>query len=158
MMAFASRHSFTLSANLHGGAELVNYPWDTWCSRHPDDDWFVDISTHWATSAQNDGPAGYMDDCANPRCAPGVCRPGVTHGADWYAVSGGRQDYMTFFRGGRELTVEISATKLLPSDRLEDLWIGNRAGIFRFPSPGPTRRARRRSRSGGKPCRGARSS
>ncbi len=132
MMAFAALHSFTLSANLHGGAEIVNYPWDTWCDRHPDDDWLLDISTSWATAAQQDGPPGYMDDCRTPRCTSDVCRPGVTHGADWYSISGGRQDYMTFFRGGRELTVEVSGQKLLPSEQLDEIWHANQRALLGF--------------------------
>ncbi len=132
MMALADSRSFVLSANFHGGAELVNYPWDTWCDRHPDNLWFFDLSLAWATAAQEDGPPGYMDDCRQPLCTGGSCTPGVTHGADWYTIAGGRQDFMTYFHGGREVTVELSSTKLLPSELLETVWTANRRAIFGF--------------------------
>lgn len=132
MMDLAERRHFTLSANLHGGAELINYPWDTWCNRHPDDQWFFDLSLAWASAAQEDGPPGYLDDCREPACFGGSCTPGVTNGADWYVVTGGRQDFMTYFHGSREVTVEISSTKLLPSDELETIWTANRRAVLNF--------------------------
>ena len=39
---------------------------------------------------------------------------------------------MTFFHGGREVTVELSDTKLLPSEDLEDLWQWNRRAMLDF--------------------------
>ncbi len=60
MMALADAETFVLSANFHGGVEVVNYPWDTWERRHPDDDWFIDLSRDYADLAQADSPAGYM--------------------------------------------------------------------------------------------------
>lgn len=132
MMSFAESRNINLSANLHGGAELINYPWDTWCDRHPDDAWFFDLSMEWATAAQEDGPAGYMDDCRQPLCSQGACVPGVTNGADWYSVAGGRQDFMTYFHGGREVTVELSKTKLVSSDQLDTIWTANRRAVADF--------------------------
>ncbi len=133
MMALAEDRSFVLSANFHGGAELVNYPWDTWCERHPDDRWFFELSSDWAAAAHEDGPPGYLTDCPDPLCTGGSCTtPGVTNGADWYSVAGGRQDYMTYFEGGRELTIELSSTKLVPSEDLESLWLANRRALLGF--------------------------
>ncbi len=132
MMDLAESRHFVLSANLHGGAELINYPWDTWCDRHPDDEWFFDLSLAWATAAQEDGPSGYMDDCRLPGCFGGICTPGVTNGADWYPIAGGRQDFMTYFHGGREVTVEISSTKLIPSEQLPAIWTANRRALLDF--------------------------
>ncbi len=133
MMHFASLHSFVLSANLHAGAEVVNYPWDSTCALHPDDQWFAEISSDWALDAQEDGPAGYMDDCFTSRCTGETCpMPGVTKGADWYSVAGGRQDWMTSFRHGREVTVEISHEKQLPSAELEGLWQSQRRALVDF--------------------------
>ena len=44
MMGFMKQHNFSLSANFHSGASLVNYPWDTWIQPHPDSAWFNFIS------------------------------------------------------------------------------------------------------------------
>jgi len=122
MMALAESKTFVLSANFHGGAEVVNYPWDTWQRRHPDDAWFVDLARDWADLAQEDSPGGYLTDQDN----------GITNGYDWYTIEGGRQDFMTFFHGGREVTIELSATKLLPAEELDDLWQWNRRALLDF--------------------------
>jgi hypothetical protein len=123
MMAMAEAASFVLSANFHDGAEVVNYPWDTVERRHPDDLWFQDVALDWAELAQTDGPSGYMTSVNNN---------GITNGYDWYQINGGRQDYMTYFHGGREVTIELSETKLLPSDELDAMWSWNRRALLDF--------------------------
>ncbi len=123
MMALAQQKTFVLSANFHGGAEVVNYPWDTVERRHRDNHWFRDLARDWARLAQSDGPAGYMT---------GISNSGITNGHDWYEIDGGRQDFMTYFHGGRELTIEISETKLLPADELDDFWRWNRRALLDF--------------------------
>ncbi|MCP4631567.1 MAG: T9SS type A sorting domain-containing protein [candidate division Zixibacteria bacterium] len=120
MMAFAEAHSFVISANFHGGAEVVNYPWDTWSRRHADDDWWIDVSRDYADSAQANSPSGYMTDLDN----------GITNGYDWYTISGGRQDYMNFWHGCREVTIELSSTYTMPEDLLDDYWNYNRAALL----------------------------
>jgi hypothetical protein len=122
MMALAESQTFVLSANFHGGVEVVNFPWDTVERRHPDDLWFQDLARDWADLAQTDSPGGYMTDFDN----------GITNGYDWYPVDGGRQDFMTFFHGGREVTIELSETKLLPAEELDDLWSWNRRALLDF--------------------------
>ena len=122
MMALAEMNTFVLSANVHGGIEVVNYAWDTVERRHPDDAWFHNLARDWADLAQADSPGGYMTDIDN----------GITNGWDWYEVHGGRQDFMTYFHGGREVTIELSETKLLPSEELDDLWQWNRRALLDF--------------------------
>jgi len=111
MMDFLMEHRFSMSANLHGGAEVVNYPWDYKYALHPDDDWLYFISREYADEVHAE-EASYMDDFPD----------GVTNGADWYVVYGGRQDYVTYYLEGRELTIELSNTKLLPSSLLDLYW------------------------------------
>ncbi len=122
MMTLAGAHRFIISANFHGGAEVVNYPWDTWLRRHPDDSWFQYISRKYADTAQANSPAGYMDYLNN----------GITNGWDWYPVSGGRQDFMNFWHGCRENTIELSDTKLLPENLLPTYWVYNRASLLTY--------------------------
>jgi len=122
MMDFFDEHSFVISANFHGGAEVVNYPWDTWPQRHADDSWFIQICHEYADSAQANSPSGYMagfDD-------------GITNGWDWYSISGGRQDYLNYWKGCRENTIELSNTKLLPENQLDDHWNYNRAALITY--------------------------
>ncbi len=112
MMDFADAQSFVIAANYHGGAEVVNYPWDTWSTRHADDTWWQAVSNLYADSAQYFSPSGYLDDFGT----------GITNGYDWYTISGGRQDYMNYYRGCREVTLEISNTKLPSQSTLPNYW------------------------------------
>jgi hypothetical protein len=122
MMAFAESHTTTLSANLHDGSEVVNYPWDTWERRHVDDEYLISISRAYADLAQALSPADYMTDQSN----------GITNGWDWYPVAGGRQDFMTFWHSAREVTIELSHTKTPPAAELGDFWTWNRNALLDF--------------------------
>jgi hypothetical protein len=122
MMALAETRSFALSANFHDGAEVVNYPWDSVPRRHPDDLWFQALARDWADLAQSDSPGGYLVDFDN----------GITNGWDWYETHGSRQDFVTFFHGGREVTIELSKAKLLRSEMLDDMWQWNRRALLDF--------------------------
>ena len=125
MMDFAEARNFILAINYHGGAELINYPWDTWTSysnTHADNDWFVKISRQYATFLQNNGHSGYFDDENS----------GITNGGDWYVITGGRQDYMNYWHHCREVTLEVSSTKLLDSEQLPNYWNYNREAMLTF--------------------------
>ena len=121
-MAFADAHSFVISANFHGGAEVFNYPWDTWVRRHPDDSWYYGIGRAYADTVHTYSPSTYMDDLNN----------GVTNGYDWYRVTGGRQDFMNYWKGCREVTIEISNTKLVAASSLPTYWNYNRASFIHY--------------------------
>jgi hypothetical protein len=128
MMAFAEQHRFVISANLHGGAELVNYPWDTWLRRHTDDLWFIKVAhdyvdqVHAIATAAPYYDSGYMRDQSN----------GITNGYDWYRATGTRQDFMTYWHGGRETTIELSLIKNPPADELPDYWEYNRRSLLAY--------------------------
>lgn len=122
MMEFAEAHSLIISANFHSGAEVVNYPWDTWPRLHPDDVWFIDISREYADTAHAHSPSGYMTDLNN----------GITNGYAWYTIAGGRQDYMNYYHGCREVTIELSHVMLLPENQLEDHWEYNRISLLQY--------------------------
>lgn len=122
MMDFAAEHSFVLSANFHGGIEVVNYPWDTWSRLHPDNSWFYDISRQYADTAQAYSVFGYMD----------ALDDGITNGYDWYEVEGGRQDYMLYWHKCRELTIELSNTKTVSASSLPNYWNYNRDSLLDY--------------------------
>ena len=128
MMSIASAQSFVLSMNFHGGAEVVNYPWDTWSRSHTDTPWFLSISHAWADSAQANSPSGYMESATFP--------DGITNGYAWYRVSGGRQDFMNYWYGCREITTEISNTKLLSASLLPAHWEYNRSALIHYLESG----------------------
>lgn len=126
-MTMADTYHFVIATNFHGGAEVVNYPWDTWTAAqgvHTDDDWYEYTGVEYATHAQNDSPSGYMT------FDPDGGSPGVTHGATWYQVAGGRQDYMNYDQQCREITMELSDTKIIPEGQIEDHWDYNRDALI----------------------------
>ncbi|MBT6994517.1 MAG: hypothetical protein HN952_06130 [Candidatus Cloacimonetes bacterium] len=112
MMDFAEAHSFVLSSNLHSGAEVVNYPWDTYSQLTADDGWWQDVCHGYANTVQANSPNGYMNGFND----------GITNGYAWYSISGGRQDYMNYYHGCREMTLELSNDKLLAENELNAHW------------------------------------
>jgi hypothetical protein len=47
---------------------------------------------------------------------------GVTRGALWYIIYGGRQDFMTYELQGREVTIELDDQYITPASQLSSLW------------------------------------
>ena len=122
MLDFFAEHNFIISANFHGGAEVVNYPWDTYSRLHADDNWWESISREYADSAQANSPSGYMTDLNN----------GITNGYAWYSVEGGRQDCLNYWFGCREATIELSGVKLIPESQLEAHWNYNKMALITY--------------------------
>lgn len=112
MVKFLRKHNFVISANFHSGEEVVNYPWDRWSRLHPDNDWFYQISRKYADTVHRNAPSTYMSFLEN----------GVTNGYDWYTIYGGRQDFVTWERQGREVTIELDNTFVTPAANLLLLW------------------------------------
>jgi len=125
-MNVAINNNFVLSCNFHGGAQVINYPWDTWARLHPDDQWFIFISRQYVDTVHSIN-SNYMTDLYG---YPNI--PGITNGYAWYRITGGRQDYMTYFRGSRETTIEISAIKLLPPAQLPTYWNYNYKSFINY--------------------------
>lgn len=121
-MNLAAANDFRLSVNFHGGAEVVNYPWDCWQRLAADNNWWVRISRRYADTVHLYAPSGYMDYLDN----------GITNGYAWYYVRGGRQDYQEFYRHSRECTIELSDTKLLPPAQLPNLWNYNYRSLLNY--------------------------
>ena len=116
MIKFMRKHKFAISANFHSGSEVVNYPWDRWLSiLHADDSWFNSISRSFADTAHVYAGPAYMNFLDN----------GVTRGAVWYIVYGGRQDFITWELHGREVTIEIDDQYITPAAQLTLLWQNN---------------------------------
>lgn len=112
-MAFADSMNFVMAANFHGGAEVVNYPWDTWSALHADNNWWIRESQKYADTVFANSPSGYFTS---------VTSNGIINGYDWYPISGGRQDYMNYYKHCREVTIEISDIKILPTSDITNNW------------------------------------
>jgi hypothetical protein len=129
MMNLTDTLHFVMSANMHGGIECVNYPWDSWTSNnnlHADTDWWLLVSHEYADTARYYSPPTYMNPSGSS------FNNGVTHGGDWYVVYGSRQDFMNYYRNQRELTLELSNTKLLPPAQLPAHWEYNYRSFLNY--------------------------
>jgi PKD repeat protein len=120
-MDFAAEIPFVMAANYHGGAEVMNYPWDNTYTLHADDAWYQFISHEYA-DLTHEVNSNYMTDYNN----------GVTNGAQWYMIGGGRQDYMNGYAQCRELTIECSNSKLPSGNQLPNFWNYNKNSIFAY--------------------------
>lgn len=128
VMDWTSTHAPVLSANFHGGAVVANYPYDstpTGISTYalsPDDSAFVSTSRTYADS----NPSMYASN-SDPSFDRGIC-----NGSDWYAISGGMQDWEYVWRGGREVTLEISSVKWPSASELPNFWAQNQESMLRY--------------------------
>jgi hypothetical protein len=113
-----------LAVNFHSGAEVVNYPWDTWSTFHADNSWYRNISREYADTVHAYSPEGYMTFRNN----------GITRGIDWYQVFGSRQDYLNYYLNGREVTIELSNNKIPAADQIENYWNYNKKSMIRYIS------------------------
>jgi Zinc carboxypeptidase/Secretion system C-terminal sorting domain len=123
MMLWTRQRNFNLSANFHSGARVVNYPWDNGAqsgsySQCPDDAWFMHVSRTYATP--------------NPDIMSGGFPNGITNGCHWYAIFGGRQDWMYWWNGGREVTIELDPDGLPPGSLLPQYWTNNRESFLAY--------------------------
>lgn len=94
---------FVLSGSLHGGDLVVNYPYDESRSgkpseeytASPDDATFRQLALAYASKHKQ------MMDIERHACESNginfAKQKGITNGADWYSVKGGRRDAVIYF-------------------------------------------------------------
>ncbi|RKE94939.1 M14 family zinc carboxypeptidase [Ichthyenterobacterium magnum] len=130
-MNFEESHNIVLSANFHGGTEVMNYPYDNTYDKHADHNYYEHICQEWVDNIRaTSAPSNYFnieyDSPENP------ASPGVTQGSIWYVVYGGRQDYMNYFRHSKEVTVEISDNKKVSGSQLPNHWNYNKQAFLDY--------------------------
>lgn len=123
-MKLADSLQFTMSANFHGGVEVLNYPWDTWAKLTADDNWWQFVCNGYADTVQSIAANGYFASSEFPT--------GITNGYAWYQVFGGRQDYMNYFHRCRELTIELTITKMPQASSLPSYWDYNYKSLLNY--------------------------
>ncbi len=124
IMEWTFANSFTLSANFHTGALVVNYPYDndrlgSVYSPTPDDDLFIWISEEYSQHNL-------------PMWSSPVFYHGITNGAAWYSISGGMQDWHYRYMGDNEVTIELSNTKRPPYYQIPQYWEDNRESMLAY--------------------------
>lgn len=125
MIDYVDAHDFVMSVNVHGGSDVLNYPWDGFRSsqkKHADANWWKAICARFVDSCRLVDAASYRD----------VNSQGYIHGGDWYVVHNGRQDYFNVYNHIRELTLEISVTKLPNSSYLPHFWDINWRSLINY--------------------------
>lgn len=125
MIDYVAAHHFRLSANIHGGSEVLNYPWDSFTSRqipHPLTSWWNAVSQRFVDSCRSHDASLFTD----------VISRGYLQGGDWYVIPNGRQDYFNYCHGVHEITMELSTQKKLSSAQLPHYWQCQGTSLVRF--------------------------
>ncbi len=115
MIAYVEQHNFLLSANLHGGSEVMNYPWDSYTSYemlNEHHEWWKAVSKRFVDTCRLVDSQRFRD----------VNNRGYINGGDWYVIRNGRQDYFNYYHNMREMTMELSSSKTLSTNRLNHYW------------------------------------
>ncbi|GAB0099272.1 Carboxypeptidase D [Sergentomyia squamirostris] len=131
---------FVLSANLHGGSLVANYPYDDNAKdfvagsdkrtkQNPTEEnelfkYLARIYSNAHTTMHNAVPCkNYLSE---------HFPEGITNGAAWYSVTGGMQDWSYLKGGAMELTLEVSCNKFPPSTELKNFWDQNREALITY--------------------------
>ena len=125
-IALQQTETFTLAVNLHGGAEIANYPWDNKTTQTADHNWWKYVCREYVDTVQFYKPT-YMK-------GTGVTGNdnGIVWGWQWYQVYGGRQDYANYYDHTREFCLEISNTKTPAASQLPNYWDGHYRSFLNY--------------------------
>ena len=131
VMKWSKKIPFVLSANLHGGSLVANYPYDDnkedrsrVYAASPDDETFIILANMYSQ-------AHPKMKTGNTGCGEGF-KDGITNGAMWYSVSGGMQDWNYLHTNDFEITLELGCTKYPKHELLESFWHDNRESLLRY--------------------------
>jgi hypothetical protein len=129
---------FVLSANMHGGDLVANYPYDesreegepSQYSKTPDDHTFRALASLYATNHPR------MSNPSTPGCDSPVNEfaqhGGITNGAAWYSVGGGMQDFNYLASNDFEITLELGCDKYPAKESLHQEWADNKAALVEY--------------------------
>ncbi|OQV25487.1 Carboxypeptidase D [Hypsibius exemplaris] len=139
LMKWIKDYPFVLSANLHGGSLLANYPFDDAAQdasavdvsgyhKSPDDALFRQLANsysqaHWSMYEGHPCPQAYRDD---------FFPDGITNGAQWYPVPGGMQDWNYLNSNTFEITLELGCWKYPDEEHLPRFWRVNKRSLLAF--------------------------
>ncbi len=126
LMDWTVENAFVLSANYHGGALVVNYPYDYVPgissgsdAPAPDDLLFEDLSLRYAIHN-------------SPMYNSTRFTDGITNGSAWYSITGGLQDWSLRYAGCMDFTIELSNTKWPDGSTLPGFWADNQESMLAY--------------------------
>lgn len=125
IMRWSAANSFTLSANFHTGALVVNYPYDDdgspsgWDTPTPDDPLFEDVARRYSRENPPMWASAYFED-------------GITNGCAWYRITGGMQDWNYRYLACNEVTIELCDTYAPDPSLFPSLWENNEEAMLRY--------------------------
>ncbi|KAK1158328.1 hypothetical protein AOXY_G23196 [Acipenser oxyrinchus oxyrinchus] len=134
VMNWLRTYPFVLSANLHGGFLVVNYPYDDDAegvvaySKSADDAVFKMVSL--AYSKEN--AAMFQGHPCEEIYPNEYFEEGITNGARWYNVPGGMQDWNYLNTNCFEVTIELGCVKYPLAKDLPRYWEQNRRSLLQF--------------------------
>ena len=132
VMKWSREYPFVLSANLHGGSLVANYPFDSnqegreVYSPSSDDAVFKSLALAYS-HAHKKMHLGLP--CPRER---EHFRDGITNGAQWYVLNGGMQDWNYLHTNDFEITLELGCYKYPPHAQLAQYWQDNREALLAF--------------------------
>merc|ERR1712018_223289 len=137
VMKMIMENPFVISANMHGGDLVANYPYDearglnpTEYSASPDDETFKHIALTYSKNHPR------MGDPSTPGCDkqfnPFAKQGGITNGAAWYTVEGGMQDFNYLSSNDFEITLELGCDKYPAASVLQKEWEENKQSLLEF--------------------------
>ncbi|KAI5733341.1 hypothetical protein M8J76_010748 [Diaphorina citri] len=128
VMRLIMKIPFVLSANLHSGDLVANYPYDSSRSGVTQGEYLA------LTYAMNHADMGNPDREPCPYSgSPNFARQGgITNGAKWYVVTGGMQDFNYLSSNDFELTLELGCVKFPPAELLPNEWERNKNALVEF--------------------------
>ena len=135
MMKWIKKYPFVLSASLHGGSLVANYPFDAHPEGRslpnptPDDDVFRYLAATYA----NSHPSMHY---GKPSCpGPSVREEfpkGITNGAAWRGNEGGMKDYVYQNTNCLEIGIHMGCCKFPYAQDLEHHWKEHKDPLFFF--------------------------
>jgi hypothetical protein len=119
VMQFQTGRNFSLSANFHGGAVVVNYPWDTTAEEHSQEELVKRLSLEYAEHNSTMWNSSRFEN-------------GIVRGSTWYEINGGMQDWSYHWHQDLQVTVELSYDKWPEYDLLDGFYQENRESLLTF--------------------------
>ena len=140
-MNWSLNNNFVLSANLHGGSLVANYPYDNTeggssmfrmssnkkYSATPDDELFRKLALAYSQAHKK-----MHLGMACPDTPRESFKDGITNGAMWYVLQGGMQDWNYGWTNDFEITLELGCDKYPKAEDLGVLWDDNKEALLTY--------------------------